>query len=387
MRRPSLIKIFLSFLALGSYAYGGPAMVVYIKDLAVRRNKWLDEDTFKNGIVLCQSVPGAIAMQVAAYVGLKTRGTAGAILSYLGFGIPAFIFMTILAYLYTRFHALPQVEALFMGLKVIIVAIIVNAASSFSKSAVKDYRDVLIALASAALFRVGVSPFLVIVGAASAGFLLFNEIASGKKIAPEKYDSSGLKYIIGIIILLCTGMVFLYYTNNGLMKVAAVMLKIDLFAFGGGFAALPLMLHQVVDVKGWIDSKTFMDGIALGQITPGPIIITATFIGYLLYGFAGALVSTVAILTPSLLVVLLTAPFFDRLRNSRFFLRATRAILATFVGLLLFVAIKFALSISWTVLSAIICIVAFTALFKKVHVLYVVFAGVLISIALIKHVS
>ena len=89
MRRPSLIKLFLSFLALGSYAFGGPAMVVYIRDLAVRRNKWLDEDTFKNGVMLCQSVPGAIAMQTAAYVGLKTRGTAGAILSYLGFGLPA----------------------------------------------------------------------------------------------------------------------------------------------------------------------------------------------------------------------------------------------------------------------------------------------------------
>jgi chromate transporter len=382
MRRPSLIKIFLSFLALGSYAFGGPAMVVYIRDLAVRRNKWLDEDTFNNGIVLCQSVPGAIAMQVAAYVGLKTRGTAGAILSYLGFGLPAFIFMTILAYLYTLFHALPLVEALFMGLKVIIVAIIVNAASSFSKSAIKDYRDVFIALASAVLFRMGVNPFFVIIGAAAVGLLLFYEMASEKKVAPEKHDSSGLKYIIALIIMLCASMVFLYYTNSGLMRVAAVMLKIDLFAFGGGFAALPLMFHQVVDVQGWVDSKTFMDGIALGQITPGPIIITATFIGYLLYGFTGALVSTMAILTPSLLVVLLAAPFFDRLKNSRFFLRATRAILATFVGLLLFVAIKFALSISWTIPSILVGIAAFIALFKKVHVLYIVFAGTLISIVL-----
>ena len=205
MQRPSLIKIFLSFLALGSYAFGGPAMVVYIKDLAVRRNKWLDEDTFKNGIVLCQSVPGAIAMQVAAYVGLKTRGTVGAILSYLGFGLPAFIFMTILAYLYTRFHALPQVEALFVGLKIIIVAIIVNAASSFSKSAIKDYRDIFIALASAVLFRIGVSPFLVIIGAAAAGFLLFREIVSEKKdchgktrfFRPEIYNRNNNSSLCG----------------------------------------------------------------------------------------------------------------------------------------------------------------------------------------------
>jgi chromate transporter len=384
LQRPSLIKIFLSFLALGSYAFGGPAMVVYIKDLAVRRNKWLDENTFKNGIVLCQSVPGAIAMQVAAYVGLKTRGPAGAIMSYLGFGLPAFVFMTILAYLYTRFHSLPKVEALFMGLKVIIVAIIVNAATAFSKSAIKDYRDVLIALASTALFCIGVSPFLVIIGAALAGYLLFREITDEQKTVLKKYDFSGLKYIIATTTLICLGMVFLYYMNIGLMKVAAVMLKIDIFAFGGGFAALPLMFHQVVDVKGWIDSKTFMDGIALGQITPGPIIITATFIGYLLYGFTGALVSTMAILTPSFLVVLLTVPFFDRLKDSRIFLRATRAILASFVGLLLFVAIKFALSIQWTTISAVLCLVAFIALYKKIHVLYVIFAATLISLVLFR---
>ncbi len=384
MQRPSLTKIFLSFLALGSYAYGGPAMVVYIKDLAVRRNKWLDEETFKNGVVLCQSVPGAIAMQMAAYVGLKTRGTMGAVLSYLGFGLPAFVFMTALAYLYTRFHALPQVEAVFMGLKVIIVAIIVNAASSFSKSAIKDYRDLFIAIASAAFFWTGVSPFLVIFGAAATGFLLFQEMTNEKKLLPEKHDFSGLKYIVATTVLICAGMVFLYFTHKELMKVAAVMLKIDLFAFGGGFAALPLMFHQVVDVKGWIDSKTFMDGIALGQITPGPIIITATFIGYLMYGFTGALVSTVAILSPSLLVVLITAPFFDKLKNSRFFVRATRAIFATFVGLLLFTAIKFALSISWTILAALFGIVSFIALFKRIHVLYVIFAGALISIALFR---
>jgi chromate transporter len=384
MRRPSLIRLFFSFLALGSYAFGGPAMVVYIRDLAVRRNTWLDEDTFKNGVVLCQSVPGAIAMQVAAYVGLKARGTAGAVLSYIGFGLPAFIFMTILAYLYARFHVLPQVEALFMGLQIIIVAIIVNAASSFSRGAIKDYRDISITLFSAILFWVGVSPFLVIVGAMLAGLLMFHDGAVERKVIPDKHDYSGLKYAATIVILLSTGMIVLYHVNNGLMRLAAVMLKIDVFAFGGGFAALPLMFHQVVDVRGWVDSKTFMDGIALGQITPGPIIITATFVGYLVHGFAGAVVSTVAILTPSLLIVLIATPFFDRLKSSRFYLGATRAILATFVGLLLFVAIKFALSISWTAISALLGIVAFAALFKRVHVLYVVFAGALISIALFR---
>lgn len=144
------------------------------------------------------------------------------------------------------------------------------------------------------------------------------------------------------------------------------------------------MFHQIVDVKGWIDSKIFMDGISLGQITPGPIVITATFVGYVLYGFSGALVCTIAILTPSFLVVLLAAPFYDRLKNSRFFLRATRAILATFVGLLLFVAIKFALSIFWTIVATLFCIAAFMMLFGHVHVLYVIIGGGLLSILLFK---
>jgi chromate transporter len=383
MRRPPLSKIFLSFLALGSYAFGGAAMVVYIKDLAVRRNKWLDENTFKDGVALCQSIPGAIAMQVAAYVGLKTRGTAGAIVSYLGFGLPAFILMTILADLYVRFHTLPRVVGLFIGLKIIIVAIIVNAASSFSKNAVRDYRDICFALVSAGSLWVGISPFFVIAGAAVAGCLLFQEMVSEKNdTATGKYNYSSLIFIIMITILLFVGMVFLYFVNHGLMSVAAVMLKIDLFAFGGGFAALPLMFHQIVDLKGWIDSKIFMDGISLGQITPGPIVITATFVGYVLYGISGALVCTIAILTPSFLVVLLAAPFYDRLKSSRFFLRATRAILATFVGLLLFVAIKFALSISWTIIATLFCIAAFMMLFRHVHVLYVIVGGGLLSILL-----
>ena len=94
------------------------------------------------------------------------------------------------------------------------------------------------------------------------------------------------------------------------------MMKIDLFAFGGGFTSLPLMLHEVVELRGWIDEKTFMNGIALGQVTPGPIVITATFVGYLLYGFWGSVVATLSIFTPSFLMLVIINPFFDRLKAS-----------------------------------------------------------------------
>jgi len=354
-------------------------MVVYIRELVVRRRRWLDEDTFADGVALCQSIPGAIAMQVAAFVGLTVRGTPGALVAFIGFGLPAFVFMTVLSGLYVRFHAIPEVAALFSGLKVIIVAIIVNAASAFAKGAVKDYRDLLMALCSAILFWQGASPFVVIAAAACAGCLLFRAIRPSGS-AGVRNGSPDIRAIalIGTLVLLL--MVLLYYTDYGLLRLAAVMLKIDLFAFGGGFASLPLMLHQVVEAGGLIDGKTFMDGVALGQVTPGPIIITATFVGYVLHGSLGALVSAIAIFTPSFLMVLLTAPFFQRLKASRFFLRAVRGILATFVGLLLYVAVKFALSVPLTALSGLLFCASYLALIKKIDILYVVLGGAFLSV-------
>ena len=157
-------------------------------------------------------------------------------------------------------------------------------------------------------------------------------------------------------------------------------MKIDLFAFGGGFTSLPLMLHEIVGVRGWMDSKTFMDGIALGQVTPGPIVITAAFVGYLLHGFGGSLVATISIFTPSFLILVIINPVFDRLKASPLFLKATKGILASFVGLLLYVLIKFALAVPWDLPRIVLGIAALAALFKKVDILYVVLIGSIISI-------
>jgi chromate transporter len=158
------------------------------------------------------------------------------------------------------------------------------------------------------------------------------------------------------------------------------MMRIDLFAFGGGFASIPLMLHEIVNVRGWMDSKTFMDGIALGQVTPGPIVITSTFVGYMSYGLWGAAVATIAIFTPSFLMVIAITPVFDRLKASAYFLGATKGILASFVGLLFFVTIKFALAVPWDLVRIVLVCAAFIALIRKVDILYVVFITAVISI-------
>jgi len=374
-------KLFLSFLRLGLTAFGGPAMIAYIKELSVNRNKWLDEETFKDGVSLCQSIPGATAMQMAAYVGLRSNGVIGALLSYVGFGLPAFTLMLILSVAYVGAHELPFAVSLFKGLQVIVVAIIANASYSFGKGIVKNYREILIALISAALLWLGVSPFVVIIGAALAGTLFF--MNPGSPVLPThigKRNQKEFKQVMLLFFIFLAGLAGLYIANIKLFKLATLMLKIDLFAFGGGFGSVPLMLHEIVDVRRWIDSKTFMDGIALGQVTPGPIVITATFVGYLMYGFAGALVASVAIFTSSFLILAVVTPFFDRLKTSKYFVGATKGILATFVGLLFYATIKFAFAVPWDVVRVLLALGALTALIRKIDILYVVLIGAVISI-------
>lgn len=376
--KPSLWKLFLSFLKLGLTAFGGPAMVIYIKEMAVNRQKWLDEKAFKDGVVLCQSIPGATAMQTAGYVGFRSRGITGSLVSFIGFGIPAFFLMLILASLYSAYHGFPRIISLCNGLQVVVVAIVANATFSFGRSTFRSYKDIVLAIGASALLWAEISPFVVIALAALAGILFFRD--SAVPLTGSIKNSYNFKHLAMLLIILIFIVVVLYLTDSKLFNLAAMMMRIDFFAFGGGFASVPLMLHEVVDVRKWMDSKTFMDGIALGQVTPGPIVITSTFVGYLTHGIAGAIVATVAIFTPSFLMVILVTPVMDKLKHAAYFLRTTKGILASFVGLLFFVTIQFAMAVPWDILRIILAGGSLAALVRKIDILHVVLAAALISV-------
>lgn len=381
MNSPSFLGLFKDFLRLGITAFGGPAMIAHIKEMAVLRRKWLNESDFKDGIILCQAIPGATAMQMAAYVGLRVKGFSGALLSFAGFALPAFVLMLGLSILYEHSHELPRIVALFAGLQVIVVAIMSNATYYFGKNIIKNLKNVLIAACSYVLLFYNVSPFLIIIVAGLSGVLLFRGTDTFEPAHfTRRKDRKYLKLIALSLSLIAAGVAGLYFVDPELCTLALLMFKIDLFAFGGGFSSIPLMLHEIVDVWGWMDSKTFMDGIALGQVTPGPIVITSTFVGYLLYGLPGAIVATLAIFTPSFMLVLAMTPVFDKLKASAYFAGATKGILASFVGLLFFVSVKFALDVQWDVPRMLIGLAAFTALFRKVDVIYVVLIGSIISV-------
>ena len=183
---PSLPLLFSSFLRMGITAFGGPAMIAYIRKMAVGQKQWLDLDSFQDGVALCQTIPGATAMQMAAYVGLKTRGLRGAASCYVGFGLPAFLLMLGLSFTYSRTHELPAVISIFSGLQAVIVAVVANATRSFGKTSLKNWKSVVIGLIAAGLFWIGANPLLIIILAALLGVLL-----NGRQpLTPEGCSSS-----------------------------------------------------------------------------------------------------------------------------------------------------------------------------------------------------
>lgn len=379
--KPSIPQLFTSFLRLGLTAFGGPSMIAYIRKMAVEKKHWLEEETFSDGVALCQMIPGATAMQTAAYVGLKTQGILGAGASFIGFGLPAFLLMMVFAALYTNNHNLPVVISAFSGLQAIIVAIIANATLSFWKNTLKDWKAFLIAGVAAALFGLNVNPIFVILLAAVLGLLLVKpKPAKVNHLTSVAQNPAYTKPLLLTLSVFAIGFLLLFIFNRVLFNLAILMFRIDLFAFGGGFASVPLMFHEIVEVRNWMDSQTFMNGIVLGQVTPGPIVITATFIGYLLGGLFGSIVATIGIFLPSFIMVVGVSPYFDRLRTSPYFNKIIGGVLCSFVGLLLTVTFRFALNIHWELPHILLASAALLALLRKVDIFWVVVIGTIISV-------
>jgi chromate transporter len=377
--RPSLPTLFTSFLRLGVTAFGGPAMIAYIRKMAIGENKWLDPESFQDGVALCQTIPGATAMQMAAYVGLKTRGVRGALCSYVGFGLPAFFIMLGLSYGYRSAHSFPAIIALFSGLQAIIVAIVANAAITFGKNSLKTWQSVLIALVSAALFWLLVNPIFIILLAGILGALLNNRKSSGQSTPVTDHTPHKVMPLLTLMLLAGAGFAVLFVFRRDLFQLGVLISKIDLMAFGGGFASIPLMFREIVEVRSWMDATTFMNGIALGQFTPGPIVITATFVGFMVHGLLGAVVATLAVFLPSFLMLIGVAPWFDRVRSYPWVNRAMGGILGSFVGLLFTVTLRLALHVHWDWPHLAVTAAALAALLFKLDILWVVIAGTAIS--------
>ena len=213
-RIPSIVRLFADFFRLGATAFGGPAMIAYMRTMAVEQRQWLEENTFRDGVVLRQTIPGATATQMSAYIGLRVRGVAGAAASFLGFGLPAFLLMLVLSALYTRTQTVPTVVAMFRGLQVIVIAIVANATVAFGKTTLKDWRPVLIALAVAGLFGARIHPIVVIFSALVLGLLLDRRPSLQQKSVPFTAGTPTTRPLAVLVAATATGFLLLFLTQR-----------------------------------------------------------------------------------------------------------------------------------------------------------------------------
>lgn len=380
IKKPGLSGLFFIFLRLGATAFGGLAVIEYFRKVAVKQKRWLDEDSFNYGIAISQALPGPPTAKMATYIGLRAGGALGAVVVMVSYILPTFVVMVVLSYLYVRERNIHLITEVFNGLQVVILAIVVDAIFSLGKSLARTFREILLAVIAGSLFMLQVNPMLVVLMAALLGVLIYDrEPFQNLKVIPAK-DRYPYKAAALLILIATSGFGLLYFLDRPLFDLSASMFRVGAFSFGGGFGAIPLMLHEVVSRYKWMDTPTLMNGIALGTITPGPIMITATFIGFWVHKFLGAFLATIAIFYPTLLLMVATVPYFDKLAGSKSFNKAVGGILCSFLGLFLSVAIQFARQVEWDYNRVLLAAVAFLAMRLRVEIIVVVLAGVLISV-------
>ncbi|MGD0173479.1 MAG: chromate efflux transporter [Anaerolineales bacterium] len=339
--RVSLPAIFLAYLEVGLTAFGF-SILQKLRAL-VEKNRWLSEEEMEEGLSLVQLYPGPIMVDFTAYVGYKLRGVPGAILATLGFVTPSFFLMLALSAAYFAGETLPWVRVLFSGLEALVVGVMVHVTLDFGGRALKGRGEAAIALVafSAMLLKIN-AVSIVLTALILGGLFLHPAIPSGSQSQTNRQPTSGKMWlsIAGVAVVVVAVAVFSWSLHSDVGKMGLSFFKIGSVAFGSGTTITPLVQADVVDAYHWLTMNQFADGIALGQVTPGPFLITAAFIGYKLGGIGAALLATFAIFAPSFAMTLILTEVFFRLRSLSRVRCALSGVLAAFVGLLAVVVLQ-----------------------------------------------
>ena len=312
----SLTDIGRIFLKLGLIGFGGPlAHIALIQDEAVEKRGWLRESELLQGLALSQALPGPASSQLAIYVGFRLRRYRGAIVSGCAFILPAFFIMLALSWLYFRFQAIPAVQELFYGVTPVVLAVILVSGYKLGKSVATDRMLLATVAVCGALVALGsLNIILLFVLAGVFGILVYGP-------GPPRWGTPATCLMVATPVLL--------------LQLAWFFLKVGSLIYGGGLVIVPFIEQEVVNTLGWLTPKEFLDGLALGQMTPGPVVITATFIGYKVASYWGALVATAAIFLPSFLFIFLGAAYLEKIEHSPYVQAFLKPVNAAAVGAIL----------------------------------------------------
>jgi chromate transporter len=374
------------FLKIGGTAFGGfMALISTVQHYAVERKKLLGPEDMMDGVSLATILPGPVAVNVVAYVGFRVRGIQGALVSAFAVILPAFLLLLGLSYSYFRFGQMPAVGRFFQGFVPAVAAIILVAAWNMGVTSVRGGVEAIIVLSSAGLL-LGVGGFGVSVAIIAAsgltGRLLFSRTTAGPvaqaeqtspACVPAAKTGGSASCLHGAIAGSLSIAPVLGFNCALLVKLAAVFGGMSLLLFGGGYVFIPLIQRIVVENYAWVTQQEFIDAIALGQVTPGPIVISAAFIGYKTAGLAGAAVATISIFTPPALLMLLCTRFLDRIKRSGGINAGMRGISPAVIGMIAAAGVTVARTSPYTWISVLIFAAALVALLRfKVETAWII---------------
>jgi len=307
-QRQRLTELAIVFLRLGTIAFGGPAAhIAMMDDEVVKQRQWMSREKLLDLIGVTNLLPGPNSTELAIHIGYERAGWRGLFIAGGCFILPAMLIVWILAALYTRYQTVPQLQWLLYGIKPVIIAVVLQALWKLGRKAAKDVPTLIAGVAAIAAYFAGFNEILLLLLLGIAVMLVKNWRRNGTTTGAFLLPLSGVLAQIGGAATtpsVSWAGVFLFF------------LKIGCVLYGSGYVLLAFLQRDLVERNQWLTSQQLLDAVAIGQFTPGPVFTTATFIGYLLAGNAGAIAGTIGIFLPAFLLVWIVNPWVPRLRQS-----------------------------------------------------------------------
>lgn len=357
-----------AFTWLGITGFGGPAahIALFRQEFVIRR-RWLSDQRFLDLLGATNMIPGPNSTEMAIHLGYLRAGLPGMLVSGAGFILPAMLIVIGLAWVYQTYGSLPQLESIFWGLKPVVLAIIFHALLGLARAAVKGWQTGAAAVSAAAFALLGANPLVILAAAVAYGL--------GRRLAALR---RGPPPAMGLLL---AGL-FAPSTGPGpLWTLFLTFLKTGSVLYGSGYVLLAFLRQDFVVGLGWLSDQQLLDAIAIGQVTPGPVFTTATFIGYLIAGLPGALVSTVGIFLPAFVFVGVSNPWISRLRQSRLAAELLDLVNAASLGLMGAVLIQLAVPLAADWPALIVAALAAAVLLRfSIHNNWLILAGILIGV-------
>jgi len=364
--RRRLSEVASLFLRIGIIGFGGPAAhVAMMHDEVVKRRRWLSEGQFLDLMGATNLIPGPNSTEMAIHIGYLRAGWPGLIVGGMCFILPAMLIVMGLSWAYVRYGTTPQASWLMYGIQPVVVAIIAYALWDLGRKAIHSALTAAVGLAVFGLYFLAVNEIILLFG----GALLVMAVENWRRLR-EAGRLAAFAPLAGLSLLAVTA------TPFSLPVLFLTFLKIGTVLYGSGYVLLAFVHADFVEKLGWLTEQQLIDAIAVGQVTPGPLFTTATFIGYILGGPQAAVVATVGIFLPAFILVAVTNPWIPRLRNSPWASSLLDGVNAAALGLMAGVTVQIGRSALIDLVTVLLALVAFMLIFRfRVNSTWLILGG------------